>query len=374
MGGVKSARFAVPMGGSAAGAGRRPAGVVSVLSTVAKTEARAVGAVALACLMVAACAQPPQPTARHYRQGGKEHFAEGFYGKASPRMIGDGEEVPRGGGQYLVGRPYHIAGRTYYPHEDEHYVGVGMASWYGDAFHGRKTANGEIYDKMALSAAHPTMPLPSYARVTNLSNGYSVIVRVNDRGPYAAGRVMDVSSRVADVLDFKRMGTAHVKVEYVGKAPMEGSDDDQLLATLRTDGGPASIGGENMVAEAASPLLSLFGSHAAPPPPPPPPEPPRVEAEAPPPPPPRARRPAPEPEETDVADAGETVAPRAEAAPLPPSRPYDLGLREASAARTAPKPPLRGASRALYFTPPHTDPLSRLIRTKPAHAVSDDDE
>ena len=100
-----------------------------------------------------------------------------------------------------------------------------MASWYGAAFHGRRTANGEVYDMASLSAAHPTMPLPSYARVTNLGNGYSVIVRVNDRGPYHAGRVMDVSSRVADVLDMKAMGTARVKVDYVGAAPMEGSDD-----------------------------------------------------------------------------------------------------------------------------------------------------
>ena len=83
-----------------------------------------------------------------------------------------------------------------------------MASWYGDAFQGRRTANGEIYDKASLTAAHPTMPLPSYARVTNLVNGYSIIVRVNDRGPYRGGRVMDVSSRVADVLDFKGAGTA----------------------------------------------------------------------------------------------------------------------------------------------------------------------
>ena len=116
-----------------------------------------------------------------------------------------------------------------------------MASWYGAAFHGRRTANGEVYDMASLSAAHPTMPLPSYARVTNLENGYSVIVRVNDRGPYHGGRVMDVSSRVADVLDMKAMGTAKVKVDYVGPAPMEGSDDSQLLASLRTDGSPANM-------------------------------------------------------------------------------------------------------------------------------------
>ena len=114
--------------------------------------------------------------------------------------------VPRGGGQYLVGRPYTVAGRRYVPAENPSYSAVGMASWYGAAFHGRRTANGEVYDMASLSAAHPTMPLPSYARVTNLGNGYSVIVRVNDRGPYHAGRVMDVSSRVADILDMKAHG------------------------------------------------------------------------------------------------------------------------------------------------------------------------
>ena len=86
-----------------------------------------------------------------------------------------------------------------------------MASWYGAAFHGRRDRQRRVYDMASLSAAHPTMPLPSYARVTNLQNGYSVIVRVNDRGPYHAGRVMDVSSRVADVLDMKAMGTAKVE-------------------------------------------------------------------------------------------------------------------------------------------------------------------
>lgn len=366
-----------------AGAARRSAGVVNALACqIPRSGAAGVrnaGALALVGLCLAACAQAPTQTG--YRRSGHthEHFAEGFYGKASPRMIGDGEAVPRGGGQYLVGRPYHVAGRTYYPHEDEHYVGSGYASWYGDAFHGRKTANGEVYDKLALSAAHPTMPLPSYARVTNVQNGYSIIVRVNDRGPYASGRVMDVSSRVADVLDFKRMGTARVKVEYVGRAPLEGSDDNELLASLRTDGGPASIGGSSMLAEAASPLLALFGSsRSAPPPPPPepPPPPPRAEAEvAPPAPPPRPRRPVVDAPEVEVADAGESEAPRVTAAaPLPPTRPYDLGVREASAERT-PKPPSRGAaSRALYFAPPHADPLTRLMRARKTRPLVDDEE
>ena len=166
----------------------------------------------VACWALAGCAPPPAPHVSYSH--GREHFAQGKkWGHASPKVVADGERVPRGGGQYLVGRPYTVAGRRYYPAENPSYTAIGMASWYGAAFHGRRTANGEVYDMASLSAAHPTMPLPSYARVTNLGNGYSVIVRVNDRGPYHGGRVMDVSSRVADALDFKGAGTAHVKVE-----------------------------------------------------------------------------------------------------------------------------------------------------------------
>jgi rare lipoprotein A len=133
-----------------------------------------------------------------------------------------------------------VAGRTYVPSERK-FAAVGLASWYGDAFHGRRTANGEIYDKNAVSAAHPTMPLPSYARVTNLRNNHSIIVRVNDRGPYHGGRVMDLSAKAAEALEYKNIGTARVKVEYVGRASIAGSDDRKLLATLRVDGQPAQL-------------------------------------------------------------------------------------------------------------------------------------
>lgn len=175
------------------------------------------------------CAQQPavKPIAHS-----KEYFPSSIYGRASPRVVEDGEPVPRGGGFYLVGKPYSVAGQTYYPSE-RHYSGIGLASWYGDAFHGRRTANGEVYDRDALSAAHPTMPLPSYARITNLSNNYSMIVRVNDRGPFYANRIVDVSRRTAEALAFHATGTTRVKVEYVGPASLEGSDDSKLLATLR---------------------------------------------------------------------------------------------------------------------------------------------
>jgi len=161
------------------------------------------------------------------------------YGVASsPRVIAEGQPVPKGGGVYRVGKPYVVAGRIYTPEHDPHYRAEGMASWYGSDFHGRLTANGEIYDKEAISAAHPTLPLPSYARVTNLSNGRSIVVRVNDRGPYAKGRIIDLSSKAAELLRYKGDGVARVRVEYVGPAPMEGSDDRKLVATLR-EGQPA---------------------------------------------------------------------------------------------------------------------------------------
>jgi len=154
------------------------------------------------------------------------------------RMIEPGQPVPKGGGTYRVGAPYSILGRTYVPAEDPHYRAEGTASWYGEDFHGRLTANGEIYDMNSLSAAHTTMPIPSYARVTNLSNNRSVIVRVNDRGPYHSDRIMDVSLKAAVLLGFYGSGLAPVRVEYVGRAPLEGSDDNMLIATLR-NGEPA---------------------------------------------------------------------------------------------------------------------------------------
>jgi rare lipoprotein A len=115
---------------------------------------------------------------------------------------------------------------------------VGLASWYGSEFHGHSTANGEIFDMGSLSAAHRTMPLPSYARVTNLRNGRSVVVRVNDRGPFVGGRMLDVSARVANLLDFNRTGVTKVRLDYIGKAPPAGSDGPSLLASLQTGATP----------------------------------------------------------------------------------------------------------------------------------------
>src|ERR1700689_2353955 len=138
-----------------------------------------------------------------------------YYGvSASPRVVSYGDTVPKGGGVYRVGSPYMVSGRVYVPEDNPNYSAVGVASWYGEDFHGRATANGEIFDADSISAAHPTLPLPSYVRVTNLSNGHSLIVRVNDRGPYAANRIIDVSRKTAHLLGFTVRGTAWVRVEY----------------------------------------------------------------------------------------------------------------------------------------------------------------
>lgn len=162
----------------------------------------------------------------------KEYFSEAEYGvKASPRVSFKMSGLQRGGGRDQLGKPYQVRGKWYYPREDKNYAKVGLASWYGEAFHGRLTANGEVYDMTHLTGAHPTMPLPSYARVTIMQTGASVIVRVNDRGPYHDGRIIDVSKRAAEMLDYANIGTAKVKVEYVGRAPLDGNDDQYLMAS-----------------------------------------------------------------------------------------------------------------------------------------------
>jgi rare lipoprotein A len=212
------------------------------------------GAVAIAaCLVLANCAS----------SGKFANRVDPKYGvSSSPRVVEFGEPVPKGGGTYRVGKPYTVAGRVYVPEEDLNYREEGLASWYGDDFHGRLTANGEIFDMGALTAAHPTLPMPCYARVTNISNGKSLIVRVNDRGPYHGNRLIDVSNRAAELLEFKGNGVARVRVEYVGRAPLEGSDDLQLMATLRT-GVPAPSPSLVRVAS-ARPFVPEVTSHAHP--------------------------------------------------------------------------------------------------------------
>lgn len=241
-----------------------------------------------AALSLGGCAQQPQRLASG--SNSKEYFPSSVYGRASPRVVAEGEPVPRGGGTFMVGKPYSVAGHTYYPSE-KHYAQVGLASWYGTAFHGRRTANGEVYDCDSISAAHPTMPLPSYARVTNLRNNYSLIVRVNDRGPFSPNRIMDVSRKAAEALDFRHSGTSRVKVEYIGAASLAGSDDQKLLTTLRADG-PATLVASD--SRERSRVAESAPSHAA----------------------------SAEPGGPDSALERRSYA---QGTPLPPARPFDLG-------------------------------------------------
>ena len=124
------------------------------------------------------------------------------------------------GGIYKVGNPYKIAGEWYYPRENTKYDNIGIASWYGPKFQGRRTANGEIFDMNLLTAAHPTLPMPVMVQVTNLENGRSMKLRVNDRGPFKKNREIDLSRRAAEILGFKDKGTARVRVKYLHRAPL----------------------------------------------------------------------------------------------------------------------------------------------------------
>jgi rare lipoprotein A len=198
------------------------------------------GALALGCLALAQCGSQDQLTSR----------LDPKYGvSSSPRIVELGEPVPKGGGTYRVGKPYVVAGVTYVPAENPNYRAEGLASFYGRDFHGRRTANGEVFDMESLSAAHPTLPIPSYVRVTNLANHRSVIVRINDRGPYHDNRLIDVSMKTAHVLGFHQHGVARVRVEYVAPAALDGSDERMLLATYR-EGEPAPAPSKVMLASA----------------------------------------------------------------------------------------------------------------------------
>ncbi|MBL6664488.1 MAG: septal ring lytic transglycosylase RlpA family protein [Rickettsiales bacterium] len=129
-------------------------------------------------------------------------------------------------GYYKIGKPYQIYGITYTPKDFEELEQTGVASWYGDAFHGKKTANGEIYNKGDMTAAHRTLPMPSLVRVTNLANDKSVIVRVNDRGPFAKNRIIDLSQKAAEILEYKNKGVTAIKVELLKE------DTEELLKEL----------------------------------------------------------------------------------------------------------------------------------------------
>lgn len=175
---------------------------------------------AAACAFLAACAAQPQKPAPTYTGPVAAPPKPGETITTTPPW-GEAPTPSGKGGIYKVGNPYVINGVTYVPREDPNYSETGIASWYGPQFHGARTANGEIFDMELVSAAHRTLPMPSLVRVTNLENGRSMVVRLNDRGPYARGRIIDMSKRASELLGFHGAGTAMVRVEYVGRAPLE---------------------------------------------------------------------------------------------------------------------------------------------------------
>ena len=176
--------------------------------------------------MAAACSQTTGPSRS------SDPFDTKYGVSSSPRLAAASGPSRKGGGTYKLGVPYKIAERWYVPREEPGYDRQGIGSWYGDDFHGRKTANGEIFDMNALTAAHPTLPMPSYAYVTNLATGRTVLVRINDRGPYARDRVIDLSHASARALGYENQGTSKVRVRYAGRAPLNGDDrrEHQFLA------------------------------------------------------------------------------------------------------------------------------------------------
>ncbi len=152
---------------------------------------------------------------------------------------------------YKVGAPYQINGVTYYPSEDFTYDESGVASWYGPGFHAKLTANGEDYDQNDMTAAHRTLPMPSFVRVTNLDNGRTVVLRINDRGPYARGRIIDISRRGAQLLGFDQAGTARVRVQVLTQESRQMADALRSQGRVASDA--ASKGSGTVIARVAPP-------------------------------------------------------------------------------------------------------------------------
>lgn len=182
-----------------------------------------------AAALLSACSSSPSP--QSLTGVNRSIFSEDEYGVSSSPRVASGR-VPKGGGQFKLGPPYKVAGKWYVPRDNPNYDEYGIASWYGADFHGRRTANGEVFDANALTAAHPTLPLPCYAYVTNVDNGRTVLVRVNDRGPYVNDRLIDMSYAAAKQLGYLGKGRARVRVRFAGLAPLNGDDsrERQFLA------------------------------------------------------------------------------------------------------------------------------------------------
>ncbi len=191
-------------------------GVRGINLSAWSSRARITAAAILSLGMLAGCAETALVN----------HASKSIGRSTDPVQLGAGSR----GGIYKVGNPYQINGVWYYPKEDPNYDETGIGSWYGEQFHGKRTANGEIFDMNEVTAAHPTLPMPSLVRVTNLENGRSIVVRMNDRGPYANNRIIDLSRRSAQLLGYERQGTARVRVQYLGPAPLEGGGETMLAS------------------------------------------------------------------------------------------------------------------------------------------------
>ncbi len=168
------------------------------------------------------------------------------------------EPASKSHGEYKVGNPYQVNGVWYYPAEDFSYDETGIASWYGPGFHGKATANGEIYDMNEMTAAHKTLQIPALVRVTNLENGRSIVLKINDRGPYVHGRIIDVSRRSAQLLGFEGKGTAPVRVTVL-------SDESRALAA-RLKSGRALARNESPITVTDLPKQVVSTSNLPPPP------------------------------------------------------------------------------------------------------------
>jgi len=205
----------------------------------------------------------------------------------SPAPSSNQVRVPPEAGIYKIGNPYQEEGVWYYPREQPDYDETGVASWYGPQFHGQRTSDGEIFDQNSISAAHRTLPMPVNVRVTNLENGRSLIVRVNDRGPFARGRIIDLSAHAADLLGFKLAGTARVRVTYIARAdlpngqPQPEAETPTVIATALPAAPTAKVdtGALNIVPGAPVAPPVQLGALPAPLPPTPPPTPAAAEAE-----------------------------------------------------------------------------------------------
>lgn len=201
----------------------------------------------LALSLVAACSSTPGAL-RSYSGNGSNASLGGntSWAPASTRSTRASSPadttrlIARSSAHQKVGRAYTVAGRTYRPQRNDNYDETGIASWYGPNFHGRPTANGETFDQHAMTAAHTTLPIPSIVEVTNLENGRSVIVRLNDRGPFVDNRLIDLSRAAATELDYIGAGLAHVRVRYLGPAH-EGGGPPNRVYQANADPTPAQI-------------------------------------------------------------------------------------------------------------------------------------